>query len=524
VFSKRLALTLVATILAIAATDRFQRKLSKEQQAEHLLARLTFGARPGDVDRVKQVGIKNWVRQQLNPAGIEESAALREQLAALPTLGLSTSELVRRYPTPQILTAVAAGRMALPEDPELRQLYTRLSQRYKARIDRKKDGKQEQEQDQEGRREEGFLRKRLNAMTTTERSKLLANVAPQQAIANELTEGKIYRAVLSERQLEEVMTDFWFNHFNVYLEKGADRWLTTAYERDAIRPHVFGRFGELVKATAQHPAMLFYLDNWTSTAEQPRGRAAAGGRRRGINENYARELMELHTLGVDGGYTQKDVQEVARVFTGWSIENPREGAAFRFYPRAHDQGEKTVLGKRIAAGGMEEGLQVIELLSRHPSTARHIARKLAQRFVADEPPQALVDRMAATFTKTDGEIAAVLRTMIESPEFFSSGAYRSKMKSPLEMVAGALRATEAKITNALPLAQAIAGMGQPLYRKAEPTGYSNNGEDWLNSAGLLARMNFAVALSENKLAGVRIDATKYGAIAKAMGAPEAQRR
>jgi len=282
-------------------------------------------------------------------------------------------------------------------------------------------------------------------------------------VARQLMEGKIYRAVLSNRQLEEVLTDFWFNHFNVYLRKGADRYLVTSYERDAIRPHVLGKFQDMLLATARHPAMLFYLDNWQSMDPQAlenlsksrRGRGSPqvkqlAKRVRGLNENYGRELLELHTLGVDGGYTQQDVVEVARCFTGWSIRNPRQGGDFQFLALLHDRNEKTVLGHKISAGGGEQdGRRVIEILSRHPSTARFISTKLAQRFVTDQPPKALVDRMAATFLKTDGDLREVMRTMLSSREFFSRGAYQAKMKSPLEMVVSSVRALNADSENSL---------------------------------------------------------------------------
>lgn len=442
----------LGVVLVAGAAGRFDQKLKGEKQAEHLLSRLTFGACDGDAERVREMGWKKWVEQQLTPGKIAENPELVQKLVAMPTLEMSTTELTSKYA-------------------------------------RKKEG---------------------------------GGVAPVRAVATELTEAKIYRAVLSERQLEEVLVDFWFNHFNVFMDKGADRWLTTSYERDAIRPHVLGKFEEMLKATAQHPAMLFYLDNWQSVSE-------VFGKRlpkpRGINENYARELMELHTLGVDGGYTQKDVQEVARCFTGWTIEQPLRGAKFRFAPRMHDDGEKVVLGQKIAAGGgIKDGERVLAILAKHPNTARFVSRKLAQRFVADEPPAALVEKMAKTYFKTDGDLKEVMRTLIYSPEFSSEAAYRAKMKSPLEMVAGALRASGARMDNALRVALALREMGQPLYRKQEPTGYSNNGEEWLNSAALLARMNFAVALSENKIRGVEIDRERYAAVAKQMGAPEYQRR
>ncbi len=535
--TKTFGLALITLLLALVPLDakkviaslaRFNEKLSKQQQAEHTLSRLSFGVRPGDLEAIQKLGVKKWIDSQLNPQSIPENPELVAMLATMPTLALSTEELVLKYPTPQVLTAVATGRMKMPEDPQLKEVYERLSQRYNARIERKKT-KDEEEQLASQKGIEERLRRRVGAMTTEERSETLRKLAPQQAVASELIEAKIYRAVLSERQLNEVLADFWFNHFNVFLDKGADRWLTTAYEREAIRANVLGRFSDMVRATAQSPAMLFYLDNWISSVapavNEKVSRVAPKARARGLNENYARELMELHTLGVDGGYTQKDVQEVARCFTGWTIEEPNRGGKFRFAERVHDKGEKVVLGVTIpAGGGIEDGLQVIEILSGHPATARFISRKLAQRFVADEPPPALIDRMATTYQKTSGDLKAVMKTMLASREFMSAGAYKSKMKSPLEMVAGALRATGATLTNALPAAQAIAQMGQPLYRKQEPTGYSNNGEEWLNSAGLLARINFSVSLSENKLQGVRIDNELYSATAKNMGAPEWQRR
>lgn len=476
--------------LATVAAGSFEQKLKGDKQIEHLLSRLSFGERPGDRELVREMGWKKWVERQLDPAQIPENPELVAKLEVRETLGMNTAELMRRYPPPQVIGAVAQGRLEMPEEPELRRMYERLVEQYKAR---KEDGKQA------GPRASGL-----------------------RTVAVELTEAKLFRAVLSERQLEEVLVDFWFNHFNVFLEKGADRWLTTGYERDAIRPHVLGRFEDLLRATAQHPAMLFYLDNWQSVSESFGKRLP---KPRGINENYARELMELHTLGVDGGYTQQDVQEVARCFTGWTVEQPLRGAKFRFAPRMHDNGEKLVLGQKIpAGGGMEDGWRVLHLLAQHPNTARFISRKLAQRFVADEPPASLVDKMAQTFRKSDGDLRAVMKTLLFSTEFASEGAYRAKMKSPLEMVAGALRASQARLNSGIAVAQALTQMGQPLYRKQEPTGYSNNGEEWVNSAALLARMNFAVALSENKVRGVEIDRERYAAAARNMGAPEYQRR
>ena len=335
---------------------------------------------------------------------------------------------------------------------------------------------------------------------------------PPQFVNSELMESKLYRAIYSNRQLEEVLVDFWLNHFNVFNGKGQGRMLLTSYERDAIRPHVLGRFRDMVLATAHHPAMLFYLDNWQSQAprEEIPGQppAPANVRRPGLNENYGRELMELHTLGVNGGYTQDDVIAVARAFTGWTIYDPNRIAEFQFNPALHDRKEKIVLGQKIPAGGGEQdGLQVIDILARHPSTARFISQKLAQRFVSDDPPKPLVDRMAATFTATGGDLRAVVETMLTSREFLSEGAWQAKLKSPLEMVLSSVRVLGADVTDPTALAQRIADLGQPLYGKAEPTGYSTTSDAWSNSAGFLGRINFAGALAGGQIEGVKVDLT-----------------
>jgi uncharacterized protein (DUF1800 family) len=336
----------------------------------------------------------------------------------------------------------------------------------------------------------------------------LAVRQPPMFVNQELVDSRMYRALYSNRQLEEVLVDFWLNHFNVFNGKGPARMLLTSYERDAIRPHVLGRFRDLLLATARHPAMLYYLDNWQSQAprDEAPGQPPSNARRPGLNENYGRELMELHTLGVDGGYTQDDVIAVARAFTGWTIYDPNRIAEFQFNPAFHDRKEKIVLGQRIPAGGGEQdGIQVIDILARHPSTARFISRKLAQRFVADVPPQSLVDRMAATFTATDGDLRAVVETMLTSREFLSEGAWQTKLKSPLEMVLSAVRVLDGNVTDPMTLAQRIAELGQPLYGKAEPTGYSTTSDAWSNSAGFLGRINFAGALTAGRIEGVKVD-------------------
>jgi uncharacterized protein (DUF1800 family) len=345
-----------------------------------------------------------------------------------------------------------------------------------------------------------------------------------QNITQELMQAKILRAAMSERQLEEVLADFWFNHFNVFIGKGQVRQYLTDYEQNVIRPHVLGSFRDLLGATAHSPAMLFYLDNFQSSSpnaavtispemerrlndprlrpEQRRQlmqrlqmRLPQQRQQRGLNENYARELMELHTLGVDGGYTQKDVIEVARALTGWTIDQPRMGGAFLFRPQMHDANEKVILGANFPkGGGQEEGERVLDMLAKHPSTARHISYKLAQRFVADEPPKALVDRAAKKFLDTKGDLREVTRVIITSPEFFAAEAYRAKVKTPLEFVVSAIRASGATIVNAQPLVQAMQQLGMPLYGCQPPTGYSMTADAWVNTGALLNRMNFAVAL------------------------------
>jgi uncharacterized protein (DUF1800 family) len=360
-------------------------------------------------------------------------------------------------------------------------------------------------------------------------------------IASELQAAKVVRAVLAERQLEEVMVDFWFNHFNVFAPKGAVRWYVTGYERDAIRPHALGRFRDLVTATSRHPAMLYYLDNWLSAREGSAGAAGPNrGRRVGLNENYARELLELHTLGVDGGYTQKDVTEVARAFTGFTIDRPYAEGAFTFRGAMHDQGGKVVLGTRLPAlGGAADAGRVIDIVTRHPSTARFIATKLVRRFVADDPPAGLVARVADTFRTTDGDIPALLRVIFSAPEFWD--ARRAKIKKPFEFVASAVRAVGAQVdaSGGLQLARVAAGIGEPLYEAQPPTGHPDRAEAWVSSGALVARMNFALALAQNRYPGVRVDPARMrelspagsGAVgdpvtttALTLGSPEFQRR
>jgi uncharacterized protein (DUF1800 family) len=422
----------------------------------HVLQRVTFGPRSGDVARVKAIGLDAWLERQLDPGRLDDSA-LEGSLRALPTLTMSIADLQREYPRPDAETRrkLAAGNLDPREMPTLYPMEKRPAR-----------------------------------------------------IVGELQAARMLRAVASERQLQEVMVDFWFNHFNVFAGKGEVRWYLTAYERDVIRPHALGRFPDLLRATARHPAMLFYLDNWLSTRP---GYVVRGGpnqgRRTGLNENYARELMELHTLGVDGGYTEGDVTEVARAFTGWTIHRPRQDARYLYRPQLHDYGDKRVLGRVIRAGGERDGEEVLALLIEHPSTARFIASKLVRRFVADDPPPALVDRVAAVYRGSGGDVRAMLRVIFASAEFRSPEVAGAKIKKPSEFVASATRAVGATVEarGALALARAAAEIGEGYYEASPPTGYPDRAEAWVNPGALLARLNFALSLAEGRVPGVRMD-------------------
>jgi Protein of unknown function (DUF1800) len=365
----------------------------------------------------------------------------------------------------------------------------------------------------------------LEGLPPKQKEILLAMNNPPGVVTGELAQAKLLRAIYSERQLEEVMTDFWFNHFNVFVDKGVDRLLVTGYERDVIRPRALGKFEDLLVATAKSPAMLFYLDNWMSVGPDSaqamgipphpygpygrrhpqRPRPNQGKRPSGLNENYGRELLELHTLSVNGGYSQRDVTEVAKVFTGWTIEKPYQGGAFKFEPRMHEPGPKFVLGHRIKPKGEGEGLEVLHRLATSAQTAHFISLKLAERFVSDDPPPALVDRMAKTFLKKKGDIREVLTVLFHSTEFWDGGTYRAKVKTPLEFVASAARATGAEVDDALPLVRQLNNMGMPLYGAQPPTGYSMKAETWVSSSALLNRMNFALALTGGKIRAVKVD-------------------
>jgi uncharacterized protein (DUF1800 family) len=502
----------------------------------HVLNRIGFGARPGDVARVREIGLAKYIDEQLTPERIPDTA-MTARLAGFDTLTLSSRAIAEDYYMP----AQMARRQA--------QLATKNQPATKEK-DPAPDAQKEPRTPEQ-----------------------MEAARKQREVVLELTDQKILRAAYSDRQLQEVMTDFWFNHFNVFAGKGPTQQYLTEYERDTIRPHVLGKFRDLLGATAKSPAMLFYLDNWQSVdpeagerqmAQRMRAQQRFGFRmpprnpnpqqqakqpqKRGLNENYGRELMELHTLGVDGGYTQQDVVSVARAFTGWTIDEPRRGGGFRFDPRFHDDREKIVLGHKIkGGGGQSDGEQVLDILAKHPSTARFIATKLARRFVSDTPPPALVDRAAATFRETDGNIRDVVRTIVTSPEFFAAEAYRAKVKTPFEFVVSAVRATGADVVEAAPLAQTVRQLGMPLYMCQPPTGYADRSDAWVNTGALLNRMNFALQLVSGRMRAVRagnadvgaslggdISAATAATIAKAtdptqvaaltLGSPEFQRR
>jgi uncharacterized protein (DUF1800 family) len=551
--------------------------MEEPKRALHALNRLTFGPRPGDIDRVIAMGVDKWIDQQLHPDKIDDQG-LDARLAAFRTLRMSTREIVENFPPEPVIRAIAEGKQSLPSDPTRRVIYQAQLERYQEKLDRKQAAANAEpatamqpgvmSDDDRARRREGRMsadqtiqelldvpadqrmrtilkmspeeervltaslkgdkRDQFMAdMSPQQRETLMALNNPQQVVVDELVQSKLLRATYSERQVLEVMSDFWFNHFNVFIGKDADRYLLTSYERDVIRPHALGKFEDLLVATAQSPAMLFYLDNWMSVGPNSdvangirnhndwrrRTRSAgpvrqAKGKRSGLNENYGRELMELHTLGVNGGYTQRDVTEVARVLTGWTLKQPKEGGGFTFDERMHEPGDKMVLGHRIKPKGEKEGLEVLHILARHPSTAKFVCTKLAMRFVSDDPPPALLNRMSQTFLKKDGDIREVLKTMLHSPEFWSPDAYRAKVKTPLEFVVSAVRVSGADISDAMPLARQLQNLGMPLYGMQPPTGYSMKADAWVNSSALLGRMNFALAFTAGKIKGVQMDSAR----------------
>ena len=540
-------------LLAIAPDGKNKSKsLTEDQKILHVLNRLGFGARDGDIEKVKKIGIKNYIERQLN-ASPEDAPDVAARLKNLEVLDMTTAEIFAKYPNPGALLKMMNGGK------------TALANKNAAADDEQMTDERKKQQRQEIK--EIYQKYDLR---------------PANQIVYQQATSRVIRGVYSENQLEEQMVDFWMNHFNVYAGKAAVKWYLPSYERDVIRKNALGNFKDLLVGTAQHPAMLFFLDNFQSIApnatanknpnaerlqkmlqngqvpprmrerlrergltdEQIDQRIAkakqnAGNNKknqRGINENYARELMELHTLGVDGGYTQKDVQEVARAFTGWTIADPRgyrkaagnmiadrdskaldklqktagvpddlESGEFYFNSNWHDKGEKTILGQKVDAGGMKDGLKVIDILVSQPATANFIARKLAVKFVSDNPSEAYVQRIADAFHKSNGDIKTTLRAMFDDSEFFAAENYRAKIKTPFELLVSSLRALNADVKASPTLLALLGKMGEPLYGYQAPTGYPDTAEDWVNTGALLERINFAVALASNRIPQVKVD-------------------
>ncbi|MBS1821341.1 MAG: DUF1800 domain-containing protein [Acidobacteria bacterium] len=537
--------------------------LTQRERVVQMLNRFTFGPRPGEVEQVLAQGADQWFEQQLNPAGINDSA-LNRRLTDYPTLTMSPEQALTAFPDRGTIQAVANEKINAPTDPDLAAVYeVQLYKLYKDNVARKvdADGKpavppptdaelaeQKQKDQATAARIAGELftlprNQRMAALiklpvsdriafttyVSGEQRGLLvsefsprereifnamaANIGSSYQIASELSQAKLLRAILSERQLQEVMTDFWFNHFNIFIGKDSDQWYTTSYERDVIRKNALGKFRDLLLATATSPAMMVYLDNWNSIGPDslangvnPANPKSKKGNR-GLNENYGREVMELHTVGVNGGYTQADVTALSAILTGWTVDRPGQAGPFLFDPKRHEPGSKQWFGHTIApsANGMDEGMQALNLLAASPKTAHFISYKLAQRFVADDPPSALVDHLAATYLSTDGDIKAILRALVQSPEFNSRRYFHNKVKTPTEFIASAFRTTGTDPANPGALVQTLKTMGMPPYYALPPTGYYITADQWMNSSALVDRLNFAYALTGNKFANQKFD-------------------
>jgi uncharacterized protein (DUF1800 family) len=533
--------------------------LDSQQHAIQMLNRFTFGPRPGEIEAIEKMGPDAWFEQQLNPQSILDPA-VDKRMADFPSLYLPPGDLLAQFPSNQMIRQTAEGKRPYPADPILAASYEVLVMKYNRRqaeqqaqqeagsaaapemTDAQKGEQRRQWQQQaqvfadqvlaypRDQRMQAILKMPVDqrAILTEfvpepQRTFLLNDLNPRQkeifammaggpdalhVIDGELQQAKILRAVLSERQILEVMTDFWYNHFNVDIRKQADQWYAPTYERDAIRAHALGKFSDLLLATAQHPAMLFYLDNWSSIGPDSLAAGRAKKQERGLNENYGREVMELHTVGVDGGYTQADVTSLARILTGWTIDQPQQGGGFVFDPRKHEPGSIKWFGQTMQDNGYLEGQQALLWLAAQPQTAHFISYELAQRFVADNPPPALVDRMTKTYVDTGGDIREILRTMVHSPEFNAQKYYRNQVKTPLEFVASVLRATDTNPTNPAALSQVIARMGEPLYQMQPPTGYSTTADHWMNSGALVDRLNFSMQFANSKVGGIKFDAPR----------------
>ena len=557
--------------------------LNQRELAQQLLNRFTFGPRPGDLEQVLTMTPEAWFEQQLKPASIPDPV-LEKRLADYPTLNLQPDQALLLFPDRGTIQAVAEAKRPYPPDPILAAMYEVQVHKYNTDLDAKKinpDGKPavtpptEAEAAEQKKTDQTTAARIAGDLFTLQKNErmaaliklpvadriafttyvagdqknlllsqfnprereifnaMAANIGSSYQIINELSQAKLVRAILSERQLQEVMTDFWFNHFNIYISKDSDQWYTTSYERDDIRKNALGKFRDLLVATATSPAMMVYLDNWLSIGPDSIGNGVNPANpnskkgNRGLNENYGREVMELHTLGVDGGYTQADVTALSAILTGWTVDRPNQGGPFAFDPKKHEPGPKQWLGHTIGAAspgstgpasgtlvqatdpsaGMREGIEALTRLASDPHTAHFISYKLAQRFVADDPPPALVDRMAATYLSTDGDIKEILRTLVQSPEFNSRKYFRNKVKTPVEFVASTFRTTATDPINPGALVNTINTMGMRLYYALPPTGYYITADHWMNSSALVDRLNFAYALTGSKFANQKFDSS-----------------
>jgi uncharacterized protein (DUF1800 family) len=529
-------------------------QIPQDERLMLVLNRFTYGPRPGDLQRLRTLGLQAWFDQQLNPSRIDDSA-LDARLAAYPAMQLPLDKLMQLYPNNAQIRASLDHRAGIPGGDAAHAIYHDQQEQYKIRKAAKADKAADANAPKPSptvelpRSPEEILamppdqrfkalchltlpqlRELRRTLQPAQRDQLVAGFTPAQieviaafngpsgVIRAEDIQVKLLRDVYSERQLQEVMVDFWLNHFNVYMNKSQDTpYYIAAYERNAIRPFALGRFENLLIATATSPAMLNYLDNSSSVG--PHSSYATGnngpffrpGPRRkdvGLNENYAREVMELHSVGVNGGYTQRDVTELAKVFTGWTV-GKRSGqdvpAQAQYDPSKHEPGPKVVMGLRVKDNGQKEGIEVLKMLAASPQCARFISTKLAVRFVSDAPPRAMVDRMTQAYLESHGDIRQVLLAMINSPEFFTAPTYRVKLKTPLDFVVSAVRATGAKVDSTAGMAAAIEQLGMPLYGHQTPDGYSMKAEAWNSTNQLVSRMNFAMALATNRVAGLHTD-------------------
>lgn len=568
------------------ASAAYHGQLQGDERIVHALNRFTFGPRPGDLEAVRAMGLDAWFEQQLHPATIQDPG-LQQKLAEFPAMQWSPQDLDFRLPSNAVIRQVIAGKVGMPQTGLLRSVYLDQVARVEAR--RRAQAKPQQQAEGAAAMIEsqpgmagvemaqfgetkasidpllvaGVLSLpprdrvlKLAAMPQPEldvffhslkgpqRQALFADLTPdyredvgalenpERVVVEELMAERLTRDIYAQAQLNEVMSDFWLNHFNVYLRKNETMpYYLVSYARDVIRPRALGNFEDLLEAVAHSPAMLLYLDNAESVGPDSRAaerakRGATRDRKRkvpeGLNENYGRELMELHTLGVNGGYTQADVIQAARILTGWTVDQPQRGGGFQFNENRHEPGSNKVMGKKFKDHGEREGEEFLHFLATRPATAKFLSRELAARFVSDDPPQTLVDRMAKTYLKSNGNIADVLRTMYRSPEFWSQDAYRAKVKTPLEYVVSAARASDAQITNMQPLIGALRRMGMPLYGCIPPTGYKWDAADWVSTGQLVDRMNFALALATNRLNGIKTEWANAGEAGGDVPAEEAR--